>query len=154
MAEINETPSGLRTHIAFFGRVNAGKSSLINALCGQDVSIVSPEQGTTTDPVYKPIEIQPIGPCLLIDTAGLADGTAIGEKRLEKTREVMKKADIAVIVFDGRSADVSGKELEAKSCENAGKREKKVIDKKETKISSDITLNNRKVIINTKEITD
>ena len=101
MAELNETPSGLRTHIAFFGKVNAGKSSLINALCGQEVSIVSPERGTTTDPVYKAMEIQPIGPCLLIDTAGLGDETSIGEKRLEKTREVMRKTDIAVILFEG-----------------------------------------------------
>ena len=98
MAEISETPSGLRTHIGFFGRTNSGKSTLINALVGQDVSIVSPEPGTTTDPVYKAIEIAPIGPCLLIDTAGLEDETTLGSVRMEKTMQVAGMCDVAVWV--------------------------------------------------------
>ena len=85
MAEINETPSGMRTHIGFFGKTNSGKSSVINALSRQDVSIVSSEPGTTTDPVYKAVEISPIGPCLLIDTAGLEDETTLGSLREKRT---------------------------------------------------------------------
>jgi len=98
MAEINETPSGMRIHIGFFGKTNTGKSTLINALVGQEVSIVSPEPGTTTDPVYKAIEIAPIGPCLLIDTAGLEDETALGSVREAKTRQVAEMCDVAVVV--------------------------------------------------------
>ncbi len=98
MAEINETPSGMRTHIGFFGKTNSGKSTLINALVGQEVSIVSPEPGTTTDPVYKAIEIAPIGPCLLIDTAGLEDETTLGSVREAKTRQVAEMCDVAVVV--------------------------------------------------------
>ena len=98
MAEINETPSGMRTHIGFFGKTNSGKSTLINALVGQEVSIVSPEPGTTTDPVYKAIEIAPIGPCLLIDTSGLEDETTLGSVREAKTRQVAEMCDVAVVV--------------------------------------------------------
>ena len=98
MAELNETPSGMRTHIGFFGRTNSGKSSLINALTGQEVSIVSPEPGTTTDPVYKAIELAPLGPCLLIDTAGLMDDTTLGASRMSRTAQVAEECDIAVIV--------------------------------------------------------
>ena len=106
MAEINETPSGMRTHIGFFGKTNTGKSTLINALVGQDVSIVSPEPGTTTDPVYKAIEIAPIGPCLLIDTAGLQDETVLGSVREAKTRQVAEMCDVAILVGDTEAADV------------------------------------------------
>lgn len=99
MAEINSTPNANRLHIGIFGKTNSGKSSLINAITGQEVSIVSDVPGTTTDPVYKAMEISPLGPCVLIDTAGLADDTALGEKRLEKTRLAMDRTDLAVIVF-------------------------------------------------------
>ena len=110
MAEITETPTGLRIHIGFFGRTNSGKSSLINALSGQDVSIVSPEAGTTTDPVYKAIEIAPIGPCVLIDTAGICDGTALGELREERTKKVIKESDILVVLFDEKCLNNDGLE--------------------------------------------
>ena len=94
-------PRGLRIHIAVFGKTNAGKSSLINALAGQEVSIVSPLPGTTTDPVEKAIEIFPIGPCVLIDTAGLGDDTALGAARVERTLRVLDKTDLAVLVLGG-----------------------------------------------------
>ena len=100
MAELNQTPSGMRIHIGFFGKTNSGKSTLINALAGQEVSIVSPEPGTTTDPVYKAMEIAPIGPCMLIDTAGLMDETTLGEVRREKTEKVAEVCDVAVIVSE------------------------------------------------------
>ena len=104
MAEINETPSGMRTHIGFFGKTNSGKSSLINALAGQDVSIVSSEPGTTTDPVYKAVEIAPIGPCLLIDTAGLEDETTLGSLREKRTAKALEESDVIVLVFDPDSS--------------------------------------------------
>ena len=107
MAEINETPSGMRTHIGFFGKTNSGKSSLINALSRQDVSIVSPEPGTTTDPVYKAVEISPIGPCLLIDTAGLEDETTLGSFREKRTSKALEESDVIVLVFDPDSSSDS-----------------------------------------------
>ena len=90
-------------HIALFGRRNAGKSSLINALTGQQIAIVSDEPGTTTDPVMKSMEILPLGPCVLIDTAGFDDSGKVGDLRTERTREVIKQTDIAIIVTDGAS---------------------------------------------------
>ncbi len=98
---MNTAPRGLRIHIAIFGRTNAGKSSIINALTGQQVSIVSAQPGTTTDPVEKPLEIFPIGPCVLIDTAGLGDATALGAAREERTLRVLEKTDLAVLVLGG-----------------------------------------------------
>ena len=98
MAGLNETPSGDRVRLAFFGRRNAGKSTLINALAGQEVAIVSDVPGTTTDPVSKAMEILPLGPCLLTDTAGLADEGALGAERVRRTREVLAATDIAIIV--------------------------------------------------------
>ncbi len=98
MGSMNETPSGERVHIAFFGRRNAGKSSLMNAFTGQELSVVSPSKGTTTDAVYKAMELLPLGPVLLIDTPGLDDAGELGEKRVDKARQAMRKTDIAVIV--------------------------------------------------------
>lgn len=93
-------PKGARLHIAFFGRRNAGKSSLLNALTGQQVSIVSPVAGTTTDPVEKAMELPPLGPVLLIDTAGLDDTGELGRQRVQKTRQVLDRADLAVVVAE------------------------------------------------------
>lgn len=97
---LNETPRSSRTHIAIFGNRNAGKSSLINSLTGQNLSIVSSVKGTTTDPVYKSIEILPLGPCVIIDTAGLDDKGELGELRIQKTLEVLNKTDIALLITD------------------------------------------------------
>ncbi len=97
---MNTTPRSNRLHIAFFGQTNAGKSSLINALTGQDIALVSKVKGTTTDPVYKAMEILPIGPVVLIDTAGINDESTLGVLRQKKTMDVLEKTDVALIVFD------------------------------------------------------
>lgn len=94
-----ETPKGLRLHIGLFGRRNSGKSTLMNALVGQSISIVSDQPGTTTDPVEKPFELAPIGPVVFIDTAGLDDEGALGEQRVKKTRDVMARVDVALVVI-------------------------------------------------------
>ena len=101
MAGLNETPKGDRVHIAFFGLRNAGKSTLVNRLTGQDVAIVSDVAGTTTDPVSKAMEILPLGPCLVTDTAGLDDEGPLGEMRVKKSLDVLVTTDIAVWVDDG-----------------------------------------------------
>jgi len=103
MAGLNETPKGDRVHIAFFGLRNAGKSTLVNKLTGQDVAIVSDVAGTTTDPVSKAMEILPLGPCLVTDTAGLDDEGPLGEMRVKKSLEVLATTDIAVWVEEGPS---------------------------------------------------
>ncbi len=96
---LQDTPSALRLTIGFFGRTNTGKSSLINALAGQEVSLVSAVSGTTTDPVSKPIEIYPLGPCILLDTAGFGDHTELGALRMSRTLSAMDKTDLAVLVM-------------------------------------------------------
>lgn len=106
-------PKSLRLHIGIFGRRNAGKSSLVNALTRQQVSIVSEVAGTTTDPVEKPMELQPIGPVLFIDTAGIDDVGALGELRLQKTRQVFDRTDVGLIVAEaGRWTEFEERILE------------------------------------------
>ena len=97
---LNATPAGERVHIAFFGRRNAGKSSLVNAFTGQETSIVSDVKGTTTDPVSKAMELLPLGPVQIIDTPGIDDEGALGELRVRRTRQVLNKTDLAVVVAD------------------------------------------------------
>ena len=97
---LNDTPRSERVHIALFGMRNAGKSSIINALTNQEIAIVSKMKGTTTDPVYKAMEILPIGPCVIIDTAGLDDVGELGELRKKKIIEVLNKTNIALVVID------------------------------------------------------
>ena len=97
---MNDTPRGERVHIALFGKRNAGKSSIINALTNQEIAIVSDYKGTTTDPVYKAMELLPIGPVVMIDTPGLDDEGALGALRIAKAKEVLSKTDIALIVVD------------------------------------------------------
>lgn len=99
---LNQTPSGDRIHIGIFGQRNAGKSSLINALTGQSLSIVSDVAGTTTDPVYKAMELLPLGPVMLIDTPGMDDEGELGALRVKKTLQVLNKTDLAVLVCDAR----------------------------------------------------
>ena len=96
-------PVSNRLHIGIFGRRNVGKSSLINALTGQSLAIVSKVAGTTTDPVRKSMEILPIGPCMLIDTAGIDDTGELGAKRIEKTRTVLRKTDVGILLMDANS---------------------------------------------------
>ena len=98
---LNDTPRGNRTHIGIFGRRNAGKSSLINALTGQKLAIVSQTPGTTADPVFKSMELHPVGPVVFIDTAGFDDEGELGELRVSKTAETIKQTDVAVLVLDG-----------------------------------------------------
>ena len=97
---LNETPSGERTHIGFFGARNAGKSSLVNAVTGQALAVVSDVRGTTTDPVRKAMELLPLGPVVIIDTPGFDDEGALGMERVKKTREILRTCDIAVLVAD------------------------------------------------------
>lgn len=101
---MNQTPGGERLHIALFGRRNAGKSSLINAITGQELAIVSEIKGTTTDPVYKAMEILPLGPVMLVDTPGLDDEGVLGEERIKKARSVLNKTDLALLVVDGKES--------------------------------------------------
>lgn len=98
---LNETPSANRLHIAIYGKRNSGKSSLINALTNQDTALISPVAGTTTDPVFKAMEVRGLGACVLIDTAGFDDEGELGSLRTEKTRQTVAKADIALLVLSG-----------------------------------------------------
>lgn len=139
---MNDTPKGERVHIAVFGRRNAGKSSLINSITGQELSIVSDVRGTTTDPVYKAMELLPLGPVMMIDTPGLDDEGELGQLRIEKTRMVLNKADVALVVLDGASMIEKG------------------IDKEETDLSVELELLKQikerelpyKIILNKKEV--
>ena len=98
---LNDAPSGERIHIGFFGRRNAGKSSVVNAVTNQDLAVVSDTKGTTTDPVTKAMELLPMGPVTIIDTPGFDDEGALGEKRVQRTRQVLNRTDVAVLVVDG-----------------------------------------------------
>ncbi len=105
------TPKGFRLHIGLFGRRNVGKSSLLNAIVRQQVSIVSEHAGTTTDPVEKPMELLPVGPVLFIDTAGIDDEGSLGNLRIDKTRKIINRTDVGVIVTDGGWTDFEEKLL-------------------------------------------
>ena len=97
---LNDTPSADRLHIAFFGRRNAGKSSVVNAVTGQQLAIVSDVLGTTTDPVLKAMELLPLGPVVIIDTPGIDDEGELGALRVKKSYQMLNKTDIAVLVVD------------------------------------------------------
>ena len=97
---MNQTPASERVHISFFGRRNAGKSSVINAITGQDLAIVSSVKGTTTDPVYKTMELLPLGPVMIIDTPGIDDEGELGALRVKKSYQVLNKTDIAILIVD------------------------------------------------------
>ncbi|MBR4466066.1 [bacterium] len=100
---LNATPASNRLHIVFLGRTNTGKSSLLNALTNQDLAVVSAISGTTTDPVKKSMELLPLGPVVLIDTPGLDDTGELGSKRIEKTKEALRQADMAIVVADAQT---------------------------------------------------
>ena len=108
---LNETVSAERVQIGFFGKRNAGKSSVVNAVAGQEVALVSDTLGTTTDPVRKAMELLPLGPVVLIDTAGFDDVGELGLQRVGKTNRVMQQVDVAVIVADAGDGELSS-ELE------------------------------------------
>ena len=107
---MNDTPNSNRTHIAIFGRRNAGKSSIINAMANQNVAIVSDNAGTTTDPVKKAIEINKIGACVIVDTAGFDDSGELGLLRIEKTKKIAESTDIALLVFDCGSENIENED--------------------------------------------
>ena len=119
---MNETPSSERIHIGIFGRRNAGKSSVINAVTGQSLAIVSDIKGTTTDPVLKAMELLPLGPVVMVDTPGLDDEGELGKKRIEKSYQLLNKTDIAVLVIDAKSC------LDAGAEENLSSVEKRLIE--------------------------
>ena len=100
-SNLNQTPNANRVHIGFFGKRNAGKSSVVNAVTGQNLSIVSDVKGTTTDPVSKSMELLPIGPVLIIDTPGIDDDGSVGELRVKKAKQILNKTDVAVLIVDG-----------------------------------------------------
>ena len=102
---MNKTPNANRKHIGIYGNTNSGKSSLMNAILGQDISLVSSVEGTTTDPVQKAMELIPYGPVLFIDTAGLEDKTELGAIRIKKSYEFLKRLDFAIYVIDASNID-------------------------------------------------
>lgn len=103
---MNTTPNANRKHIGIYGNTNSGKSSLMNKILNQDISLVSSVEGTTTDPVQKAMELIPFGPVLLIDTAGLEDKSELGEVRIKKSYDYLKRLDFAIYVVDGKSVDI------------------------------------------------
>ncbi len=107
MQNLNSTISAERVHIGFFGCRNAGKSSIVNAITGQNLAVVSDTAGTTTDPVYKAMELLPLGPVMIIDTPGIDDQGELGELRVKKTHEILRKTDIAVLVIDGIAGETT-----------------------------------------------
>lgn len=124
MPNLNETPLANRLHITFFGKTNSGKSTLINTLTGQNISLVSDVSGTTTDPVRKAMELFPIGPVVLIDTAGLDDKSELGPQRVQKTTELIGKTDLAVLVIASLDRDLT---LEKKYIEQFRKNKTPVV---------------------------
>ncbi|WP_330637690.1 GTPase [Romboutsia hominis] len=104
---MNNTPNANRKHIGIYGNTNSGKSSLMNKILGQEISLVSSVEGTTTDPVQKAMELIPFGPVLLIDTAGLEDKSELGKMRIKKSYDYLKRLDFAMYVVDGKNPDIS-----------------------------------------------
>lgn len=112
---MNTAPNSNRKHIAIYGKTNSGKSSLMNRLLNQEISLVSELEGTTTDPVFKAMELIPVGPVLFIDTAGLNDNSALGKMRVKKTLEILTRTDLALYVMDSTDLDFSSyKEMKLK----------------------------------------
>ena len=105
ISNLDQTPKALRIHIGVFGDTNAGKSTFINAITGQDIALTSPVAGTTTDPVFKPMELLPLGPVVFIDTAGLDDTSELGDVRVKKSLQQLEQCDAVVLVINGKTAD-------------------------------------------------
>lgn len=139
---MHETPKGSRLHIAIFGRRNAGKSSLINALTNQDIALVSEVPGTTTDPVYKAMEILPIGPVMIIDTAGIDDVGDLGLLRVERTMQVLNKTDLAVLVIEPKQGVTEFEETLVKEIRKRGLPIAGVINKSDMLMQPQDTISN------------
>lgn len=145
--ELTQTPNALRTHIGIFGRRNSGKSSLLNALTGQPSALVSDTPGTTTDPVYRAMEVMPIGACVWIDTAGFDDVGELGAQRVKKTEEVLQKIDAAIFVFTAGQTDC---DLELKwlaACAEKGKPTVLAVNKADVSREIPTALRDKKVIL-------
>ncbi len=128
---LHETPRGERIHIGLFGKTNAGKSSLMNAITGQHLAVVSEEKGTTTDPVLKSMELLPLGPVVLMDTPGLDDTSILGKERIKQTYRILEKTDCALVIYQpGEEDDLKLKEL-IKHLENKNVPFLKVMNKKD-----------------------
>ena len=128
---LHETPRGERIHIGLFGKTNAGKSSLMNAITGQNLAVVSEEKGTTTDPVLKSMELLPLGPVVLMDTPGLDDDSILGKERIKQTYRILEKTDCALVIYQpGEEDDLKLKEL-IKHLENKNVPFLKVMNKKD-----------------------
>ncbi len=124
---MNSTPRSNRIHIGIFGKTNAGKSSLINSVTGQNIALVSDVKGTTTDPVYKAMELLPIGPVVFIDTAGIDDESSLGALRIEKTEEILDKLDLAILVISSENILNGDISLEKKWVEKIQNRKKPIV---------------------------
>lgn len=124
---MNSTPRSNRVHIGIFGKTNAGKSSLINSVTGQNIALVSDVRGTTTDPVYKAMELLPIGPVVFIDTAGIDDESSLGALRIEKTEEILDKLDLAILVISSENILNGDISLEKKWVEKIQNRKKPIV---------------------------
>ena len=117
---LNQTPAAERPHIGFFGCRNAGKSSIVNAVTGQNLAVVSNVKGTTTDPVVKAMELLPAGPVVMIDTPGIDDDGELGKLRVEKSYQMLNRTDLAIVVIDG-----GDRHKERRFCPAEGNRKKK-----------------------------
>ncbi len=147
--KLNETPTSDRVHIGFFGKRNAGKSSVVNAVTGQDLAIVSDVKGTTTDPVYKAMELLPLGPAMIIDTPGIDDEGKLGEMRVKKSRQVLNKTDLAVLVIDSEAGKAREDE-ELISLFQEKKINYVVVYNKSDLIDREWTLNQNEIFVSTK----
>lgn len=135
---MNETPRADRISIALFGKRNAGKSSLINAMTGQNLAIVSSRKGTTTDPVYKSMELLPLGPVVIIDTPGIDDEGELGELRVQRAMDVLNRTDIAVLVLsaeDYLSTEDWSTEMFLQSCQQREKQLMELAQEKTSRLS-------------------
>lgn len=152
---MNTTPNANRKHIGIYGNTNSGKSSLMNKILGQDISLVSTMEGTTTDPVQKAMELIPFGPVLLIDTAGLEDKSELGEARVKKSYEYLKRLDFAIYVVDGKNIDFNTYKAWKKEASRYNIKHIVVVNKidllSEEELSSIEKLFDNEVLISTKE---
>lgn len=148
---LNDTPAAERIHIGFFGKRNAGKSSIVNVVTGQDLSVVSDVKGTTTDPVYKSMELLPMGPVVIIDTPGIDDVGTLGELRIRKTKQVLNKTDVAVLIVDATCGKSTEDEELIKIFEEK-KIEYIIVYNKSDLLTSNDTQTNREMYVSAKDM--